>query len=190
METTSVLSLQEFAQKYLPHHFFNPMTPFQELTCQGLQELIMTTGSAVYQEVGLRATGKTTISTIALPLWCICYADVLGDYARHYIIIVTRFFEQSRMCLDLLWAELQNNAAILDSFGNLAGDNYRMGGRIQTTNSMLVHVVGSTRAMRGRKYQQWRPDLIVLDEIQDESSPSEAIRTGSPDLKLLSVREL
>ena len=69
----------------------------------------------------------------------------------------------------------------------MKGEDTWKSGTIKTTNRVKVDAVGSGKKLRGRKNRSWRPDLIVLDDIENDENVNtpeqrKKLRTGSTRL--------
>ena len=74
---------------------------------------------------------------------------------------------------------MEENENIKADFGNLVGDVWRSD-VILTSTDIKVEAIGSGKKIRGRKHKNWRPDLIVLDDIEND----ENVRTAGAEKKL------
>lgn len=66
-----------------------------------------------------------------------------------------------------------------EDFGDLVGKVWRSNVLITKTN-IKVEAIGSGKKIRGRKHRNWRPDLLVLDDIEND----ENVRTPEQRSKL------
>lgn len=103
---------------------------------------------------------------------------VLYQY-KHYPIIISDSSEQSEGFLESIRVELEDNAAIREDFGELAGPVWRSNVLVTKTN-IKIEAIGSGKKIRGRKHRNWRPDLIVLDDVEND----ENVRTPEQRRKL------
>lgn len=103
---------------------------------------------------------------------------VLYEY-KHYIIIISDTYDQAAGFLQAIKEELEENEAIIEDFGSLVGRLWRED-VILTKTKIKVQAKGSGQKMRGLKHKQWRPDLIVLDDIEND----ELVRTVEQREKL------
>ena len=62
------------------------------------------------------------------------------------------------------------NADLIEDFGSLKGDKTWRSNGILTKNDIKVEAIGSGKKVRGRKHRNWRPDLIVLDDIENDEN--------------------
>ena len=103
---------------------------------------------------------------------------VLYGY-KHYPIILSDSSEQSEGFLESIRVELEDNAAIREDFGELAGPVWRSNVLVTKTN-IKIEAIGSGKKIRGRKHRNWRPDLIILDDVEND----ENVRTPEQRRKL------
>ncbi len=67
--------------------------------------------------------------------------------------------------------ELENNEFIHQVFGDMVGDTWAET-KIVTSNGLMIQAYGRGQALRGSKYLDHRPDLLLADDIEDEESVS------------------
>ena len=161
---------QFFCRFYLAEHFFRPMTAMHAEVCTDLEQLIDDPDVENEAIAIFRGGGKTTIVSNAFPLWCILFKK------RRYIIIIQNSLPQAKLQLGTIKAELEVNERIHEDFGKMVGDKWAEE-EILTHNRVLVQVMGAGSQIRGRKFGNYRPDLIVCDDMEDlESVQSETQR--------------
>ena len=98
---------------------------------------------------------------------------------KHYPIIISDSSEQAEGFLDNIRVEFEENTAILEDFGSLAGSVWRSNVLVTKTN-IKIEAIGSGKKIRGRKHRNWRPDLIILDDVEND----ENVRTPEQRKKL------
>lgn len=102
---------------------------------------------------------NSTSVTLALPLWCIC------NETKHFIFILSDTQDQAEDFLSWIKEELETNMVIKElyprSFGK--GSSWR-NDRLVTNNDILIRALGSGGKIRGRRYKNYRPDLILCHE--------------------------
>ncbi len=94
---------------------------------------------------------------------------VLYGY-KHYIIILSDSSDQAEGFLDDIKTELEENADIIMDFGHLKGEKAWRSNVILTKNDVKVEAIGSGKKVRGRRHHNWRPDLIVLDDVENDEN--------------------
>jgi len=108
-----------------------------------------------------RGTAKSTLAAEAFPLWCICYKVV------DFILIISDTEDQAKMRLDMIKHELEDNELLRSVYGDLKGDVWGAF-ELETKNGVRVVVKGTGQKVRGLKYRNARPGLIVCDDILNE----------------------
>lgn len=181
--------LEYFGREYLPHYFSRPSPPFhrdldriwQDGVLKGINPVKREEAIRVNREKGSRHAvaaprghAKSTNLTFKDALHSACYG-----YKR-YIIILSDSSEQSEGFLDSIKSELEENEKLIEDFGKLVGDVWR-NNVIVLKNGVKIEAIGSGKKIRGRKHKNWRPDLIILDDVEND----ENVRTKDQRQKLL-----
>lgn len=99
---------------------------------------------------------------------------------KHFIMILSDSSEQAEGFLEDIKNELEENKAIIEDFGRLESDKCWTKSVIVTSTDIKVQAIGSGKKVRGRRHRNWRPDLIVLDDIEND----ELVRTIEQRKKL------
>lgn len=94
---------------------------------------------------------------------------VLYGY-KHYCILISDSSDQAEEFLENIKTELEENADIIEDFGILKGNKVWRSGVILTKSDIKVEAIGSGKKIRGRHHRNWRPDLIVLDDIENDEN--------------------
>lgn len=159
-----------FAFYYLPTHF-NPaygVPPclaglFQFLEHRYIRAVVL----------AWRGFGKSTIVSLA---------EVLHEtyYRRSaYTLLLSQSFEVIQDNHDTLKRELADNPKLFDDFGpmkpvidrRIGGDDNRWAiGDIITATGCRIRSRGMKQRIRGTKYDQFRPHLVVPDDPEDETN--------------------
>ena len=180
-----------FCQTYLPDYFFTDPAEYQQIlynvadkqslskdTANSLKPFINeryhsllkpTDNLAGAMFIEPREHGKTVRWSFAYVLW-----NILTGKKR-YALLIGASGDSARENLINIKIELEENEFILEDFGFLKGDVWR-DDRIELKNGTCIQAKGSGASMRGTRFRQYRPDLIVLDDIlKDDAvdSPSQ-----------------
>ena len=122
-----------------------------------------------------RGFGKSTTIAVAFPLWVTVGQDELrrrGRYRtplKHYILLIKDALDQARLELQAVKDELENNEKIVRDFGILRGEVWTKT-EINTSNDVRIEVLGAGQKVRGRRYKQYRPDLVIGDDLENMRS--------------------
>lgn len=118
-----------------------------------------------------REHGKTVRWSFAYPLW-----QVLSGKSR-YVLLIGASQNAAQENLINIRTELEENDLLLEDFGDLRGDRWS-DARIELKNGTCIQAKGAGASMRGTRFRQYRPDLIVLDDIlKDDAVDSPATRS-------------
>lgn len=171
------IDLQYFGRAYLPHYYGTAPPAFHDELDQiwidgvlgGLN--VLADPKSVDRQEGCRVAiaaprghAKSTTITFKDSLHAIVYGY------KHYILILSDSSEQAEVFLGDLRGELEDNDAIRADFGDLKGDRFWTNAGFLTSTGIKVEGIGSGKKIRGRRHKQWRPDLIVLDDIENDTN--------------------
>ena len=141
-----------------------------------------------------RGHGKTTSMDMIFPAW------VIVNRLKHFIPIISSSLSQSKTFVNILKEELGNNDLITEVYGSQVGRVWN-DGEFETSGFTRVEAHSPETKIRGRRYLQWRPDLMLIDDLEnDENVGSElqrqklrrwflraAMRAGSKDMDVVYV---
>jgi len=157
------VSIEFFAKYYLWEHLTRPFAPLHHEVLHHVSTLVRARGRAGSVLVMPRGFGKTTLVTLVLPAWTTC----LG--LRKHVPIISDSFDQAKEQLETLKHELMYNERILEDFGTLKGPKWQED-NVETSNRVKLIALGARMKIRGRKYGRHRPDLVILDDIENLKS--------------------
>lgn len=110
-----------------------------------------------------RGEAKSTLVTQLFTLYCIITAQ------KHYCVIVMDSIDQAYPMLEAIKAELEFNPRLKTDFAEACGQGrVWQAGTIVTANDIKVQVAGSGKKLRGLRHGPYRPDLCVLDDIEND----------------------
>lgn len=173
----AAFDLSYFGRAYLPHYFTRKSPQFHEELDDIWETGVLKGKNPSKNAKGInkikgsrqataapRGHAKSTNFTFKDDLHTILYKY------KHYILILSDSSEQAEAFLEDIKSELEDNPEIIQDFGRLKGDKVWRTGVILTTTNIKVEAIGSGKKVRGRKHQNWRPDLIVLDDIENDEN--------------------
>lgn len=112
-----------------------------------------------------RGEAKSTIITLMFVLWCI----VTGR--KRFIPVIADAFEQACPFLEAIKAELESNPRLAADFAAHCGQGRVWNvGVILTASNVKVQVFGAGKRMRGLRHGPYRPDLTVLDDLENDEN--------------------
>ncbi|WP_247317319.1 phage terminase large subunit [Ralstonia pseudosolanacearum] len=155
-----------FCRTYFPHYVPTPyFSLFQQFIFKRLPEVIdgPTDGREVHQAP--RGEAKSTYETQLGSLWCI----VTGR--KHMIGIIMNTEEQAAEMLESIKAELDSNPRLAMDFPEACGrGRVWQATTIVTANNRKVRIGGTGKKIRGMKHGPHRPDLIFLDDLENDDN--------------------
>lgn len=181
-----------FCRYYLGDYFFSASAEYQRIlydvadtqslhtdTAEKLKPFVHTKYQSLLQPteylagamfIEPREHGKTVRWSFAYPLWC-----VLANKKR-YVLLIGASANSAKENLSNIKIELEENERIFADFGNMQGATWK-DDRIELTNGTCLQSKGSGASMRGTRFRQYRPDLIVLDDVlKDDEINSRTMR--------------
>lgn len=105
-----------------------------------------------------REHGKTVRWSFGYVLWC-----VLTGRSR-YVLLIGASGDAAGENLGNIKTEIEENEKIREDFGELEGAVWT-NKRLEFTNGTCIQSKGSGASMRGTRFRQYRPDLIVIDDV-------------------------
>jgi len=160
--------LELFCRHYFPDVFTSEFCDFHRDVFQKVQGYILDEDYESLKKYMTRAAprghGKSQIISMGLPLWCICYGY------RWNILIVSDTAEQAGQFITDIKTQLEDNKELIDDFGNLVGRKTWKADRIVTSNGIHCIGKGAGQKLRGIKYNNRRPDLIIIDDLENDEN--------------------
>lgn len=182
------IDLEFFGRAYFPHYFSRPSPDFHReldgIWMEGVLKGHYPSTPAEVRKISRlpgsrrvtaapRGHAKSTILTFRGTLHAVLYGY------KHYPIILSDSSDQAEGFLENIRMELEENGLLIEDFGVLVGKVWRSN-VIVTKSNIKVEAIGSGKKIRGRKHRNWRPDLLVLDDIEND----ENVRTQEQRKKL------
>lgn len=168
--------LEYFGRAYLAHYFVRPSPKFHgeldRIWREGVMKGMNPADSAkeINRADGCRRAieaprghAKSTTFTFKDSIHAAVYAY------KHYEIILSDSSDQAEGFLADIKTELEENAALREDFGELVGKVWKAS-VILLSNGVKIEAIGSGKKIRGRRHKQWRPDLIVCDDLENDEN--------------------
>ena len=177
-----------FCKTYLPHYFTSPFAEYQNIltdiesegklskvNCERLKPLIKTEYHKFFKPVSKlkgivdvepREHGKTVRQSFAKVLWRVLFKK------NKFVLLIGSSKEAADENLLNIRTEIEENDLILFDFGELKGQVWS-NSKIELSNGTCIMAKGAGSSMRGVRFREHRPDLIVLDDIlKDDAAES------------------
>lgn len=154
-------SLEMFMTTYGAEHFTEEFGSAQFELIHILEKIVNTAARVVRAEP--REYGKTTLIEWFI-IWCIVYDK------KKFIVYVCDSRDQSSMVIQMIRDELESNEKLVEDFGYLEGDKTWGKVEILTKNKCRIMARGAKSRMRGLKSGKNRPDLVVMDDVENDKN--------------------
>lgn len=166
-KVASSTGFEFFCRTYLPHYFKAESSAFHDWVFSNLPGKIAEGKGHQINISAPRGEAKSTLVTQALTLYCVCRS------LKHFIPIVMDSSDQATTMLEAVKVELESNPRLTMDFPQ-ATDAGRVwnAGVILTANNIKIQAFGSGKKMRGIRHGAYRPDLVILDDIENDENVS------------------
>lgn len=151
--------------------------------------------------VAFRGSGKSTVVTTAYPIWAI-----LGKQQKKFCLIVCQTKAQAKQHMMNIRTELESNDVLKKDLGPFKEESDEWGSQslVFRQHNARITVVSTDQSIRGLRHNEYRPDLIICDDIEDVQSTktregrdktynwlrSEAVPSGDKQTRLIMVGNL
>ncbi|WP_405424337.1 phage terminase large subunit [Pantoea stewartii] len=153
-----------FVQNYFPHYIRHKNeSELHKFLFSRLPAVVAETGSQQDAIAAPRGEAKSTIVSQLFVLWCIILE------LKKYPVIIMDSIDQAYPMLEAIKAELCWNPRLKMDFPDACGPGrvWQMG-TILTATDIKVQVAGSGKKLRGLRHGPYRPDLAILDDIEND----------------------
>jgi len=143
-----------------------PMAEVHHEMWRDIQESVIGTGPEQLGRVVSRGTGKSAFGTLGPSCWVAAYKH------KTYVLICSDIGSTAEKFIKDIKDNMIDNEYIESAFGKMLDDKNRdficNSTQLEFTNRTFIEAISSSSPMRGRKYRNTRPDLIILDDYQSE----------------------
>ena len=159
-----VSGFEYFVANYFPHYVRHPeKSDLHRYLFERLPRILASPSSELDAIAAPRGEAKSTIVTQLYTLYCI----ITGR--KRYILLVMESIDQAYPMLEAIKTELSANPRLAIDFPNVAGGGrVWQAGTIVTGNNIKVQVAGSGKKLRGLRHGAYRPDLVILDDLEND----------------------
>ena len=160
-----VSGFEYFDKTYFPHYGTSEPSELHKYLYKRLPQIIHSSSGQRDAVAAPRGEAKSTKVSMSFVLWCVI------TEATWYPIIVMDAFEQAAEMLEAVKAELEANMRLMGDFPEACGGGkvWRVG-VIVTANGRKVEAFGSAKKIRGRRHGPHRPDLAIMDDIENDEN--------------------
>jgi len=153
-----------FTQTYFPHYIRSPhRSKLHDYLFARLPEIANSDKSETDAIAAPRGEAKSTLVSQLFVLWCII------TLRKKYPVIIMDSIDQAYPMLEAIKAELEFNPRLIMDYPEACGQGrVWQSGTIVTKGDVKVQVAGSGKKLRGLRHGPYRPDLAVLDDIEND----------------------
>jgi len=149
-----------FGRYFFPHHFRMPSAPFHlKILNEAMKNLLLAVAAP-------RESSKTTILGFLFPIHRICHKK------KHFIVIITSVYSKSCGILDAIKKEIRDNQNLQRFFPMTIPRDAEGDSIFRHADGFEIRVLCKGRDqigdIRGEKFGAYRPDLIILDDVEDD----------------------
>lgn len=154
-------SYQAFCILYFPHYFYLKPARFHRT----LVNVLCDETKQMMAIIGFRGSAKSTHASMAFPIW----KAIRGD--DHFIILINDTGTQRDINIANIKTEFEENKLLYSDFPLIQPKGRSSlkwtQGEIELSND--VYILGRSRGqkVRGLRYRQWRPSLVICDDLED-----------------------
>lgn len=147
-----------FYRAYLPHYFDRSFAKYHK----ELDSLLELRGRSFSAVAGPRDHAKSTICSFGYPLHQGCYG------LRKFFIEISDTQDLAADFLSFIQIEFEENERIKNDFGDQICQGFWEKEDFIIKNGMRFLALGYRQPIRGKRFRQYRPDLIVIDDLENE----------------------
>lgn len=153
-------SYKAFCLLYFPHYFYLKPAKFHNKLIKILENV----SDEMLAIIGFRGSAKSTHASMAYPIW----QAIKGEH--HFIILINDTGTQRDINIENIKVEFEENILLRADFPYIRPKGTKLKwtkGELELSNK--VYILGRSRGqkVRGIRYRQWRPSLIVGDDLED-----------------------
>ncbi len=155
-------SHRAFFAIYLSNYATHPSAPFHD-------ELFAITerdDNRAAVITAFRGSAKSTILTLSYPLWAI-----IGKQQKKFVLILANTMHQAQTYMKNIKDELEKDGLLRRDLGPFQeDDDWRSSSIVISNYNARITCMSYGQAIRGLRHQQYRPNLIICDDIEDLES--------------------
>jgi len=118
--------------------------------------------------VAFRGSAKTSIMNVSYPIW-----SIFGKQQKKFVVIIGQTQRQAKFFLNNIKKELESNQLLRDDFGPFEeqdNDEWSAYSLVLSWYDARISAVSMEQTIRSIRHKQYRPDLIISDDIEDLAS--------------------
>jgi len=185
-----------FFTLYLSHYITHSSAPFHD-EIFAITENESIKNAAI---VAFRGSGKSTLITLSYVIW-----SIIGKQQKKFVLILGHTAYQAKTYMKNIKEELETNELLQTDLGPFQEeDEWRAFSLVIPNYNARITCASYEQGIRGLRHRQFRPDLIICDDVEDLESvktlesrdktynwlTGEVIPAGDQNTKLIVVGNL
>lgn len=161
-KTLARQSLRLFFGTYFSHYIRYEFAPFH----REMFKLAENEENKTIVIMAARNSAKSAIMNTALSIW-----SVLGVQRKHFVIIASRTQAKAKQHFMNTRKELETNKLLRSDLGPFRTEESQWGSVIILPKyDAQIMFASVEQDLRGIRYKQYRPDMLIADDIEDSDS--------------------
>lgn len=147
--------IEEYAKFFFPNHLKKKTPDFHRdifNLYQGKDKFIAIAAP--------RGHAKSTITDLVFLSWCLVHDKV------RFALLISDTYSQATLFLESLKAELETNERLIMFYGTFKSDKWSESEIV--TRGIMIKALGAGMSVRGLKYLDSRPDLAIVDDLEND----------------------
>lgn len=153
-------SHEAFCSIYLSHHITHAYAFFHKEMFRMTEKY----DQKLNVVMAFRGSGKSTILNLSNTIW-----SILGKHQKKFVLIISKSRLQSQAHFQNIKSELEDNELLKQDLGPFKASTTEWGAfsiELPLYGAKIM-CIGSLQNIRGLKYKNRRPDLIICDDMED-----------------------
>lgn len=155
-----------FVRTYFPHYIKSESSSsLHKYLFKRLPEIVADPRGQNDAIAAPRGEAKSTHCSQLFPIWCI------ARNLKFYILLLMDAFDQAASMLEAIKVELEANPRLKLDFPEICGQGRVWKEGVAITHSgVKLQAFGNGKRLRGMRHGPHRPDLVVLDDIENDEN--------------------
>ncbi len=152
-----------FFSIYLGHYINYPFAPFHHEMFALTEDINLRLAVLV----AFRGSAKSTLMSLSYPIWA-----VVGAQKKKFVLIVSQTQAQARLHLSNIKKELETNELLKKDIGPFeeVSDEWGATSIVLSNFDARIAIASTEQSIRGIRHGQYRPDLVICDDVEDLNS--------------------
>lgn len=159
-----------FARTYFPHYIKSAPSRLHAHIYEDLPAMLKAPAAAGRKghrklKIAPRGAAKSTLVSQIFVMWTALRR------VKRFVVIAMDTYDQAALMVEAIKVELESNPRLAHDFPEFAGAGRRWReGEIVTRNEVMILGAGARQKLRGRRFGPHRPDLVILDDIENDEN--------------------